>query len=124
MPLVDVRNLTKHFERGGGLLRPKSVVTAVDGVSFSIEEGETFGLVGESGSGKSTTGRCMLRLIEPTSGEVRFRGKNERRAKVAELFTLVGLDPAVMQRYPHEFSGGQRQRIGLARALALKPSFV
>jgi ABC-type oligopeptide transport system ATPase subunit len=131
-------------------------------------------LVGESGSGKSTTGRCMLRLIEPTSGEVLFRGENvlafdrarlraarrdmqmvfqdpfsslnprmrvgdiveepliihgigskaERRAKVEELFTLVGLDPAVLRRYPHEFSGGQRQRIGLARAIALNPSFV
>jgi ABC-type oligopeptide transport system ATPase subunit len=174
MALVEVRNLIKHFERGGGLLQPKSVVRAVDDVSFSIEERETFGLVGESGSGKSTTGRCMLRLIEPTSGEVLFRGENvvafnrarmraarrdmqmvfqdpfsslnprmrvgdiveepliihgigsktERRAKVAELFTLVGLDPGVLQRYPHEFSGGQRQRIGLARALALNPSFV
>src|ERR671919_27807 len=76
MALVEVRNLIKHFERGGGLLQPKSVVRAVDDVSFSIEEGETFGLVGESGSGKSTTGRCMLRLIEPTSGEVLFRGEN------------------------------------------------
>jgi len=174
MPLVEVRNLTKHFTRGGGLLRQKSVVRAVDEVSFSIDERETFGLVGESGSGKSTTGRCMLRLIEPTSGEVLFRGENvlafdrsrlraarrdmqmvfqdpysslnprmraghiveepliihrigsktERREKVAELFRLVGLDPAHLERYPHEFSGGQRQRIGLARALALNPSFV
>jgi oligopeptide/dipeptide ABC transporter ATP-binding protein len=173
-PIVDVRNLTKHFTRGGGLFAAKSVVRAVDEVSFTIEEGETFGLVGESGSGKSTTGRCMLRLIEPTSGEVRFRGDNvlafdrgrlraarrdmqmvfqdpysslnprmrardiveepliihrigsraERRENVAELFRLVGLDPAHLLRYPHEFSGGQRQRIGLARALALHPSFV
>ena len=75
-PFVEVRNLVKHFERGGGLFREKSVVRAVDDVSFSIDEGETFGLVGESGSGKSTTGRCMLRLIEPTSGEVLFRGEN------------------------------------------------
>jgi ABC-type oligopeptide transport system ATPase subunit len=146
----------------------------VKDVSFAIDEGETFGLVGESGSGKTTTGRCILRLIEPTSGEVRFRGedvlafsssrlraarrdmqivfqdpysslnprmrarqiveepliihrlgdRDARRARVAELFHLVGLDPAHLERYPHEFSGGQRQRIGLARALALNPSFL
>ena len=174
MPLVEVRNLVKHFDRGGGLLRARTIVRAVDDVSFDIEEGETYGLVGESGSGKSTTGRCMLRLIEPTSGEVRFRGEDvlafdrarmraarrdmqmvfqdpysslnprmrardiveepliihrlgtesERRARVAELFGVVGLDPAHLDRYPHEFSGGQRQRIGLARALALNPSFI
>jgi len=174
MPLVEVRHLVKHFERGGGLFRPTSVVKAVDDVSFTIDEGETFALVGESGSGKSTTGRCMLRLVEPTAGEVLFRGENvlqfararmraarrdlqmvfqdpysslnprmrastiveeplaihrigsrgDRRARVAELFRLVGLDPAHLDRYPHEFSGGQRQRIGLARALALNPSFI
>ena len=73
-PLVEVKNLVKHFERGGGLFRAKTVVKAVDDVSFVVNEGETFALVGESGSGKSTTGRCMLRLIEPTSGEVLFRG--------------------------------------------------
>jgi ABC-type oligopeptide transport system ATPase subunit len=173
-PLVEVRDLVKHFTRGGGLLRPRTVVRAVDGVSFTIGNGETFALVGESGSGKSTTGRCMLRLIEPTSGAVRFRGedvlafsssrlraarrdmqmvfqdpysslnprmrartiveeplvihrlgtKRERRDRVEELFGLVGLDPAHLERYPHEFSGGQRQRIGLARALALNPSFI
>src|SRR5207342_239612 len=174
MALVEVRNLVKHFERGGGLFREKSIVRAVDNVSFSVAEGETFALVGESGSGKSTTGRCLLRLIEPTSGEVTFRGENvlgfssarmraarrdmqmvfqdpysslnprmrastiveepliihaigtrtERKDRVADLFRLVGLDPAHLDRYPHEFSGGQRQRIGLARALALNPSFV
>ncbi len=174
MPLVEVRHLVKHFTRGGGLFRPKTVVRAVDDVSFSIDEGETFALVGESGSGKSTTGRCMLRLVAPTSGAVLFRGedvlgfsnarmraarrdmqmvfqdpysslnprlrastiveeplvihkmgsKSERRDRVAELFRVVGLDPAHLDRYPHEFSGGQRQRIGLARALALNPSFI
>jgi oligopeptide transport system ATP-binding protein len=174
MPLVEVRHLTKQFARRGGLFTASSVVRAVDNVSFDIAEGETFGLVGESGSGKSTTGRCMLRLIEPTSGEVRFRGedvrsfdrrrlatarrdmqmvfqdpysslnprmrvrdiveepliihrigsRSERRDHVAQLLRLVGLDPAQHERYPHEFSGGQRQRIGLARALALRPSFI
>ena len=76
MPLLDVRHLVKHFVRKHGLWRPPSVVTAVDDVSFVIEEGEMFGLVGESGSGKSTTGRCILRLVEPSSGEVLFRGEN------------------------------------------------
>jgi oligopeptide transport system ATP-binding protein len=74
--LLEVRNLVKHFSRGQGLLARPSIVKAVDGVSFAIEEGEMFGLVGESGSGKSTTGRCILRLIEPTAGEVRFRGED------------------------------------------------
>jgi peptide/nickel transport system ATP-binding protein len=174
MPLLEVRHLAKHFHRGGGVFRAKTVVRAVDDISFDIEEGETYGLVGESGSGKSTTARCLLRLIEATSGEVRFRGENvlafdrarmrrarrdmqmvfqdpysslnprmrastiveepllihrigsrgQRRDRISELFRLVGLDPTHLDRYPSEFSGGQRQRIGLARALALEPSFI
>jgi ABC-type oligopeptide transport system ATPase subunit len=173
VPLVEVEHLVKQFVRGG-VLHKTAAAPAVDDVSFAIDEGETFGLVGESGSGKTTTGRCMLRLIEPTSGAVRFRGDDvlafssrrlrearrqmqivfqdpysslnprmkarqiveepliihrlgsrvARRARVAELFGLVGLEPASLERYPHQFSGGQRQRIGLARALALNPSFV
>jgi len=75
-PILDVRGLVKHFVRKRGLFQPPSVVKAVDDVSFTIDEGEMFGLVGESGSGKSTTGRCILRLIEPTAGEVLFRGEN------------------------------------------------
>ena len=174
MPLVEVSHLVKRFVRGGGLLRRGTTVPAVDDITFSINEGETFALVGESGSGKTTTGRCLLRLIEPTSGSVAFRGedvlafsgarmrqarrdmqivfqdpysslnprmrarqiveeplvihrlgdKTARLARVAELFRLVGLDMAHLERYPHQFSGGQRQRIGLARALALNPSFL
>src|SRR5687767_14085328 len=172
--LLTVRNLTKEFESRRGLLQRPRVVKAVDDVSFEVLEGETFGLVGESGSGKSTTGRCILRLIEPTSGEVIFRGRNllslpreemrlerrhlqivfqdpfsslnprlkvrkiveeplvihgigdkaSRRARVEDLFGLVGLDPSHLDRYPHQLSGGQRQRIGLARALALNPSLI
>jgi ABC-type oligopeptide transport system ATPase subunit len=174
MPVVEVSHLAKHFVRNAGLLQAGTLVKAVDDVSFTIDAGETFGLVGESGSGKTTTGRCILRLIEPTSGSVRFRGEDvlgfsrrrmrevrremqivfqdpysslnprmrarqiveeplvihrlgnstERKTRVAELFELVGLDTAHLSRYPHEFSGGQRQRIGLARALALNPTFL
>jgi ABC-type oligopeptide transport system ATPase subunit len=174
MPLLEVRRLTKEFTRKKGLFGKATAVRAVDDVSFTIEKGETFGLVGESGSGKTTTGRCILRLIEPTSGEVRFDGRDvlalsradlrrarrdmqivfqdpysslnprmrvgdiveepliihklgskaERRARVSELFALVGLNPDHLLRYPHEFSGGQRQRIGLGRALALNPSLI
>jgi ABC-type oligopeptide transport system ATPase subunit len=174
MPLVEVAHLVKDYAASGGWFRRGAAVRAVDNVSFSIDEGETFGLVGESGSGKTTTGRCILRLVEPTSGAVRFRGddvlalsrtrlremrrhmqivfqdpysslnprmrarqiveepliihrlgdRSARRARVEELFRLVGLDPAHLERRPHEFSGGQRQRIGLARALALHPSFL
>ena len=76
MPLLDVRNLVKEFSRKRGLFSAPSIVRAVDGVTFAINEGETFGLVGESGSGKTTTGRCILRLIEPTSGQVAFRGED------------------------------------------------
>src|SRR4051812_15208324 len=76
MPLLEVQDLVKEFTRKRGWLAPASPVRAVDGVTFSIQEGETVGLVGESGSGKPTTGRCILRLIEPTSGQVRFRGED------------------------------------------------
>ena len=175
-PLLEVRDLVKEFARPQGFLgwRRAAAIRAVDGVSFTIDPGETFGLVGESGSGKTTTGRCILRLVEPTSGEVRFQGEDvlrfsrdrlrqarrqmqivfqdpysslnprmrvrdiveeplvihrtgppaARRQRVEELFTLVGLDPSHLARYPHQFSGGQRQRIGLARALALGPSLI
>jgi ABC-type oligopeptide transport system ATPase subunit len=76
MPLVEVDHLTKQFVRGSGILTRHTPVNAVDDVTFSIEPSETFGLVGESGSGKTTTGRCLLRLIEPTSGAVRFDGED------------------------------------------------
>jgi peptide/nickel transport system ATP-binding protein len=86
--LLEVRNLVKHFPIVKGMLRRvKGYVKAVDGVSFTIHEGETVGLVGESGCGKTTTGRCILRAIEPTSGEVLFR--QER----GEVVDVASLDP-------------------------------
>jgi oligopeptide transport system ATP-binding protein len=88
-PLITVNKLVKHFPIRGGILgREIDRVHAVDGVSFSIAKGETLGLVGESGCGKSTTGRCILRLIEPTSGEVWFEGKNVMELKGEALRAL------------------------------------
>ena len=85
MPLLEVRHLTKEFTRKKGLFGKGTAVRAVDDVSFAIEKGETFGLVGESGSGKTTTGRCILRLIEPTSGEVVFDGRDVLTLSRTEL---------------------------------------
>jgi oligopeptide/dipeptide ABC transporter ATP-binding protein len=174
-PLLRVQALTKYFPiRSGILQRVTGQVKAVDGVSFDVAEGETLALVGESGCGKTTTGRALLRLIEPTSGAVTFRGIDllalkgealrrmrrhlqivfqdpygslnprmtvgaaireglivhalaegaEADKRVARLLDEVGLRAEYAQRYPHEFSGGQRQRIGIARALAVEPSFI
>jgi oligopeptide transport system ATP-binding protein len=87
-PLVRIKDLVKHFPVKGGFFgREVGSVRAVDGVSFEIARGETLGMVGESGCGKSTTGRCILRLIEPTSGEVWFEGQN-----------IIGLDAEAMRR--------------------------
>ena len=177
-PLLQVEGLTKVFpsrKRNGFFGKAKAGVRAVDEVSFSVAPGETLALVGESGCGKSTTGRLLLRLIEPTAGRVLFQGHDiasadagemhrirkhlqiifqdpygslsprrrvvdivaepleaqglitgtpQKRDKVAELLTRVGLPPDVMDRYPREFSGGQRQRIGIARAIGLDPAFI
>ena len=84
--LLDVRHLVKHFHVGGGLFGgPAGVVRAVDDVSFSIRRGETLGLVGESGCGKTTTGRCILQLERPTSGQVLFEGRDLTALDAAEL---------------------------------------
>jgi oligopeptide transport system ATP-binding protein len=89
-PLLKVKDLVKQFPIKGGLLgRTVDRVHAVDGVSFDLQPGETLGVVGESGCGKSTTGRCILRLIEPTSGEVWFDGKNVSTANKDELRALA-----------------------------------
>ncbi len=173
--LVEVNHLVKYFPVRAGLLqRVVNQVKAVDDVSFVVKKGETLGLVGESGCGKTTVGRSMLRLIEPTAGQVRFEGKDvlalkgrelkevrrdmqiifqdpyasldprvpigesvmeglhihrigtprERMDIMMETLKKVGLEDYHARRYPHEFSGGQRQRIGIARALALRPSFI
>ncbi len=163
-PLMSIRDLKVHFGN----------VRAVDGVTIDIKPGETLGLVGESGCGKTTLGRAILRLTEPSSGEVFFLNRNlaklsqrelraERRhlqiifqdpysslnprmtvgqivrepletfrlakgraadQRVSELLETVGLSSRFSTRYPHEFSGGQRQRVGIARALAVEPSFI
>ena len=85
-PLLKVNKLVKHFPITGGVLgRVVDNVHAVDGVSFELDAGQTLGVVGESGCGKSTTGRCILRLIEPTSGEVWFEGKNVTAMGKTEL---------------------------------------
>jgi peptide/nickel transport system ATP-binding protein len=174
--LIEVKNLKMYFPVTAGLLRKKVAdVKAVDDISFKIIRGKTHGLVGESGCGKTTVGRTILRIYEPTAGDIIFEGqdisrisrrelrplrrkmqlifqdpygslnprqsagsivgeplqihhmsksKKEYKERVEQLFSVVGLDPKMVDRYPHEFSGGQRQRIGIAHALACEPSFI
>jgi oligopeptide/dipeptide ABC transporter ATP-binding protein len=178
--ILEVKNLKLHFPIHRGVFRRLvGHVKAVDGVSFSLHDGEVLGLVGESGCGKTTVGRTILRLYNPTAGEIWYnratgeriniasinqkemkRLRREMRMifqdpfsslnprltvrdiigepleihgvakgkevdhRVAELMRAVGLNPALMRRYPHEFSGGQRQRIGLARTLSLNPRLI
>ena len=93
MPLVEIRNLSKVYPQGESLFRfggatKTNETRAVDDVSFDIHAGETLGLVGESGSGKSTLGRLILRLIEPTSGSIRFDGHDLAGASRSELRRL------------------------------------
>jgi peptide/nickel transport system ATP-binding protein len=175
-PILSVRHLSKHFDvRVRGMTGGRAVVRAVDEVSFEIPKGRTLGLVGESGCGKTTVGRTILRLEDPTSGEMDFAGtdlakvkggelkrlrtkvqvifqdpysslnprmtigdiiaeplnvyrlspnRKAARERVADLLTQVGLYPYMAERYPHQLSGGQRQRVGIARALAMEPSFI
>lgn len=177
--ILRVDDLRKYFPIKKGLFkRVVGNVKAVDGISFFVRKGETVGVVGESGCGKTTAGRCIVRVMEPTSGQVQFRRggqmvdllalskhemkkarqeiqmifqdpfssldprmtvkkiiaepldihkigtRQEQEERVKELMSHVGLGAYQLERYPHEFSGGQRQRIGIARALALNPSFI
>ena len=177
-PLMRVQGLKTYFDVSTGfkaLRAAKSIVRAVDDLSFDVFRGETLGLVGESGCGKTTVGRTLLRLEAATAGSIEFEGRdvthidgdalkqyrrkiqvifqdpfsslNPRmtigdiiaepmlvyklqpdrraaRAKVIELLIQVGLFDYMAERYPHELSGGQRQRVGIARALAMQPSFI
>ncbi len=176
-PLIRVEALSRSFASVGrfGFGGSASPVRAVDDISFTVGRGETLALVGESGCGKSTTGRLMLRLLDPSAGRVfhegtdlmalpmaamrkmrrhlqiifqdpfgslsprltigeiiaepltahgLVKGRAHLRDKVAELMTQVGLSPDHASRYPRQFSGGQRQRIGIARAIAVGPSFI
>src|SRR5256884_6758551 len=85
-PLLEVTDLVKHFAVRGGILRRRvGTVHAVDGVSFSLQPGETLGLVGESGCGKSTVARTVLRLVEPTSGAIKINGEDIAQISQAEL---------------------------------------
>ena len=94
-PLVEVRNLKKYFPIKSGMMN-KTLLKAVDDVSFSINEGETLGLVGESGCGKTTVGRTLLHLYTPTSGEVYFDGKQVTEKNIGDFrkdMQIVFQDP-------------------------------
>ncbi|MFK3663179.1 ABC transporter ATP-binding protein [Scandinavium sp. NPDC088450] len=96
-PLISVRELRKHYALNGGWLRKGKAVKAVDGVSFDILPGETFGLVGESGCGKSTLGRAILRLFDVTSGEITFDGQEIAHASEKTLKPLRRRMQAIFQ---------------------------
>ncbi len=133
--LLEVRNLVKHFEIGGGLFGGRrGLVRAVDGVSFSIRPGETLGLVGESGCGKTTTGRCILQLELPTSGDIVFEGRElsklgpddmravRRRLQVIFQDPYSSLNPRMT--VGEMIAEPLRQRVGIARALAMEPALI
>ncbi|MEM3404614.1 MAG: ATP-binding cassette domain-containing protein [Nitrososphaeria archaeon] len=85
MPLIEAKNVSKHYYKRKGFFGKKELIKAVDNVSFSIEKGTTLGLVGETGCGKTTLAKCLLRLINPTSGAILFKGKDLSKMKSEEL---------------------------------------
>ena len=88
-PMLQVRNLTRLYpQKGGSLFRKPKQVHAVDGVSFTLDQGKTIGIVGESGCGKTTLGRTILRLYEPTGGEILFDGIHLENLKGDKLRRL------------------------------------
>lgn len=87
-PLLEIKGLKKRFPIHKGWFQPKKYVNAVNGIDLKIREGETFGIVGESGCGKTTTGRCILRLIEPTEGQVLYQGKDITKYNKQEMRKL------------------------------------
>jgi oligopeptide/dipeptide ABC transporter ATP-binding protein len=145
-PLLEVRGLAKHFDVGGAwLARRRRVVRAVDGVSFTLEPGETLGLVGESGCGKSTTARLILRLIEPSGGQVRFEGRDllalsphdlwaaRQRMQIVFQDPFGSLDPRMrvgaivaepLAIYRQADAAGRRGRVAeLLEVVGLDPAF-
>src|SRR5215208_3968139 len=114
-PLLSVRNLVKHFPVKKGLLQSTvGQVHAVDGISFDIAEGETLGLVGESGCGKSTAGKAILKLIEPTAGEMR---PNRRELQVVFQDPYSSLNPRLKVR---DIIGEPLKNFGVADGRALE----